>query len=314
MTKGSDKDGNLPKMNRLVLVPTLNAASDWSRFVPPLLEAVLPEHVLIVDSSSTDGTPELARAAGFRVHTISREEFNHGGTRQLAVELLTDTEILVFLTQDAILADSNAMIVLLESFDDPNVAAAFGRQLPRPSATPIEAHARLFNYPPLSSKRALADREQMGIKSMFISNSFAAYRREALLAVGGFPKAVIFGEDTITAAKFLLAGWKIAYVAEAQVYHSHSYTWTQDFKRYFDIGVLHARESWLLQEFGSAGGEGGRFVRSELRYLWPRYWWFIPSALIRTALKLVGYRLGRIEHRLSLGLKRRLSMHPGFWN
>ena len=133
------------------------------------------------------------------------------------------------------------------------------------------------------------------------------------IAVGGFPQDVIFGEDTITAAKFLLAGWKIAYVAEAQVYHSHSYTWRQDFKRYFDIGVLHARENWLLKEFGSAGGEGSRFVRSELNYLWPRYWWLIPSALIRTALKLVGYRLGRIENKLSLGWKRKLSMHPNFW-
>ena len=307
-------DDNLPKMNHFVLIPTLNAASDWSRFSPPLLKAVLPENVLIIDSSSTDGTPELARAAGFRVHTISREEFNHGGTRQLAAEILTDTEILVFLTQDAVLADSDAITVLLESFADPNVAAAFGRQLPRPGATPIEAHARLFNYSPQSSMRTVASREQMGIKSIFLSNSFAAYRREALLASGGFPKNVIFGEDTVTAARLLLSGWKIAYVAEAQVYHSHSYTWKQEFKRYFDIGVLHARERWLLQEFGSAGGEGGRFVRSELRYLWPRHWWLIPSALIRTALKLVGYRLGRIENRLSLALKRRLSMHRGFWD
>lgn len=80
--------------------------------------------------------------------------------------------------------------------------------------------------------------------------------------------------------------WKIAYVAETWVCHSYSYTVKQDFKRYFDIGVLHAREKWLLQEFGSAGCEGSRFVRSELNYFWPRYWWLIPSALIRTGLKL----------------------------
>ena len=133
------------------------------------------------------------------------------------------------------------------------------------------------------------------------------------MAVGGFPQDVIFGEDTITAAKLLLSGWKIAYVAEARVYHSHGYTWTQELNRYFDIGVLHARESWLIREFGATGGEGGRFVRSELNYLWPRYWWFIPSALVRTALKLVGYRLGRIERKLSIRWKRRLSMHHRFW-
>jgi rhamnosyltransferase len=250
---------------------------------------------------------------GFRVHIIKPSEFNHGGTRQLAAELLPEAEILVFLTQDAVLSAPGAIEGLLAVFEDRRVAAAFGRQLPRPEATPIEAHARIFNYPAQSSMRVLESREQIGFKAIFISNSFAGYRRDALMAVGGFPGNVIFGEDTITAAKLLLAGWKIAYVADAEVYHSHRYTWIQDFKRYFDIGVLHARESWLLREFGSTGGEGSRFVRSELNYLWPQYWRFIPSALIRTVLKLVGYRLGRMERKLSLRWKRKLSMYYQFW-
>lgn len=300
-------------MKYVVIIPTFNAANDWARFTRALSVCSESQSVLIVDSASTDGTVDLARAAGFFVHTVTQTEFNHGGTRQLAAELLPDAEILVFLTQDAVLADSSGINVLLESFADPKVAAAFGRQLPHPDAMPIEAHARIFNYPAQSGIRTLASREQLGIKAIFISNSFAAYRREALIDVGGFPRDVIFGEDTITAANMLLAGWKIAYVAEAQVYHSHSYTWTQDFKRYFDIGVLHARESWLLKKFGNTGGEGGRFVRSELNYLWPEYWRLIPSALVRTTLKLVGYRLGRIENRLRLEWKRKLSMHPNFW-
>jgi rhamnosyltransferase len=298
---------------RKLIVPTLNAALDWPKFSSALLTCAASDEVLIVDSSSIDGTGDLARAMGLRVHTILRAEFDHGGTRQLAVELLPDVEFLVFLTQDAVIADPAAIRNLLKAFDDPTVAVAFGRQVPRVGATPIEAHARLFNYPAQSGVRTLVSRDQVGFKTIFISNSFAAYRRDALMAVGGFPRDVIFGEDTITAAKLLMSGWKIAYVAEARVYHSHSYTWTQDFKRYFDIGVLHARESWLLREFGSTGGEGGRFVRSELRYLWPRHWWLIPSALIRTALKLTGYRLGRIEKKLSVRWKRRLSMHTRFW-
>jgi rhamnosyltransferase len=301
-------------MTCFVVVPTLNAAKDWHHLVSPLLEAIAPDRVLIVDSSSTDGTADLAQAAGFRVHTIARSEFNHGGTRQLAVELLPDAEILVFLTQDVEFAQPDAMSRLLEVFIDPTVAAAYGRQLPRRGATPIEAHARLYNYPEQSNVRASASREQFGFKTIFISNSFAAYRRAALMAVGGFPGDVIFGEDTITAGRLLLAGWKVAYVAEAQVYHSHSYTWTQEFKRYFDIGVLHAKEDWLLDKFGGAGGEGSRFVRSELRYLWPSSKLFIPSAMIRTAIKLAGYKLGSSERKLSVGWKRRLSMNSSFWN
>jgi rhamnosyltransferase len=298
---------------RAIIVPTLNAALDWSRFSSALLTCATPDEVLIVDSSSTDETANLALAAGFKVYSIPRTDFNHGGTRQFAAELSSDAEILVYLTQDAILYGPEELTNLLGAFDDRSVAAAYGRQFPRIRAEPVEAHARYFNYPAKSSIRDLGDRERLGFKTIFISNSFAAYRRVALMEVGGFPKDVIFGEDTITAAKLLLGGWKIAYVAEARVYHSHGYTWTQDFKRYFDIGVLHSRESWLLREFGGAGGEGGRFVRSELGYLWPKHWWLIPSALIRTVLKLVGYRLGRIEKKLSVRWKRRLSMHRRFW-
>ncbi|HZY74349.1 MAG TPA: glycosyltransferase family 2 protein [Edaphobacter sp.] len=296
-----------------VIIPTLNAAAIWRKFSFALLQCTTPDKILIIDSSSTDSTLELALAAGFQVHTIPRAEFNHGNTRQLAVELLPEADILVFLTQDAVLAASDALNTLLSAFTDQSVAAAFGRQLSRLGATPIEQHARLFNYPHESSVRALESREHLGFKSIFISNSFAAYRREALMAVGGFPHDVIFGEDTITAAKLLLAGWKIAYVAEAQVYHSHSYTWRQEFRRYFDIGVLHSREQWLLNEFGQVSGEGKRFVLSELRYLWPKHISMIPSALIRTALKFTGYRLGRSEQKLSPAWKRRLSMNRSYW-
>jgi rhamnosyltransferase len=296
-----------------VVVPTLNAAREWPDLSSNLLKSVPADRVLIIDSSSIDGTLDLARAASFRVCKIARSEFNHGGTRQLAVELLSDVDIIIFLTQDSVLAEPNAVSSLLKPFDDPSIAAAFGRQLPRQDATAIEAHARLFNYPDQSNIRSLASRDQLGIKTVFFSNSFAAYRRDTLLAIGGFPRDVIFGEDTIAVARLILAGWKIAYVAEAKVYHSHSYSWTQEFKRYFDIGVLHVREKWLLSEFGGAGSEGNRFVKSEMSFLWPKCWWLIPSALIRSMLKLTGYRLGRIENRLSSNWKRQLSMHPNFW-
>jgi rhamnosyltransferase len=296
-----------------IVVPTLNAAKDWPHLVSGLPSSIPSEQVLVLDSSSADGTADLALRHGFRLVSVPRSEFNHGGTRQLAVDLLPNADILVFLTQDVILAEADAIARLLESFVDPKIGATFGRQLPRLGALPIEAHARLFNYPAVSSVRTLESRAEMGFKAIFISNSFSAYRRTALMAVGGFPDDVIFGEDTTAAAKLLLAGWKVGYVAEARAYHSHSYTCSQEFKRYFDIGVLHAREGWLLREFGGASSEGGRFVRSELRYLWYGHAKYIPSALVRTFLKFAGYKLGRNESKLSSRLKRKLSMHAGFW-
>lgn len=305
-------NGNVARKWKVV-VPTLNAAGDWASFAGPLLACARPEQVLVIDSDSHDGTASLARQAGFEVRSIRRRDFNHGGTRQLAAEILSDAEILVYMTQDAILSGPEAMTNLLAAFDAPEIAAVYGRQLPRTEAGAIEAHARRFNYPAVSEVHDLGSRERLGIKTIFISNSFAAYRRSALLVVGGFRKDVIFGEDTIAAARLLLSGYRVAYSAQACVYHSHPYTWTQEFRRYFDIGVLHGREAELLGEFSGADGEGKRFVLSELKYLGRHAPGSIPSALARNGLKLLGYRLGKMEARWSPAMKRRLSMHPSFW-
>jgi rhamnosyltransferase len=77
--------------------------------------------------------------------------------------------------------------------------------------------------------------------------------------------------------------------------------------------VLHSREHWLLTEFGQTGGEGLRFVMSEVAYLWPRHFLLVFSSLLRTFLKLLGYRLGRMEDKLGLQWKSKLSMHHRFW-
>ena len=298
-----------------LIIPTYNAASSWESLCAGIRRQDLqPDRILIIDSSSQDGTEALARAAGFEVVCIAQKDFNHGGTRQFALRYASDAEIVLYVTQDAILATDSAVRELLAAFVDPLVALAYGRQLPRPEARAMEVHARLFNYPAQSEVRTFACRSLRGLKTIFCSNSFAAYRCSALLAVGGFPPDLILGEDTVTAAKLLQAGYKVAYVADAAAYHSHNYTTMQEFRRYFDIGVLHIRESWLQETFGNAGGEGRRFVLSELRYLLRTAPWQVPSAMLHVAAKLLGYRAGRAEAHLPVRLKRRLSMHSGFWD
>jgi len=279
-----------------VVVPTLNAAKLWRVFQEGLRQQGLkPQQILIVDSSSTDGTLELARSAGYRVLSIARSEFNHGGTRQVAAELLQPVDILVYLTQDAILANNDAIVRLVGSFEDPSIGAAFGRQLPRVGAGPIESHARNFNYPPESRVGTLAERDALGFKAIFFSNSFGAYRRTALEQAGGFPRESNFGEDTVVAARLLQNGWSIAYVAEAQVYHSHAHSFGEEFQRYYRIGRLHGTEPWLLRDFGKASGEGRRFAISEIQYLFRHAPWLIPEAVLRTGLKYLGYKRGRVS-------------------
>lgn len=297
-----------------VVIPTRNARSDWARLVTGLKQQGIPNaQILVIDSSSEDGTAELAAAAGFRVHMIERREFNHGGTRQQGVRLSPWARVVVFLTQDAVLADPNTIATLVRAFKDPKLGAAYGRQMPRPAAGAIERHARLFNYPEESHIRDLASRGVLGIKAAFLSNSFSAFRVEALCGVGGFQTDVIMAEDALAAGRLLKSGWKIAYVAEARVYHSHGFGVSEEFRRYFDTGVYHHREAWLLKEFGKPAGEGKRFVLSEVRYLAAHAPHLIPEALLRTAMKVIGYQLGLREERLGRRWARRFSLHKNFW-
>jgi len=296
------------------IVPTYNAGPAFAECIKALQQqTVVPDSVLVIDSSSRDHTVELARQAGFRVEIIPQKDFEHGRTRQQALELFADIEIVVYLTQDAVLADPRALETLIKCFDDDRVGTAYGRQLPRLGATPIEAHARLFNYPDRSRLKSWNDRTTLGFKAAFISNSFAAYRLKALNEVGGFPARNIVSEDTLVSARMLKAGWLNRYCAEACVYHSHHYSYVDEFRRYFDIGVFHVSQPWILEEFGAVEGEGRRFVCSEVEFLCPRHLHLLPSAVLRTLVKYCGFKCGRYEQKLPIVLKKKMTMCPSYW-
>ncbi|MDD5633204.1 MAG: rhamnosyltransferase, partial [Methylococcales bacterium] len=131
--------------------------------------------------------------------------------------------------------------------------------------------------------------------------------------VGGFPVDTIMNEDTYVAGKMLVSGWKIAYCADAQVFHSHDYGFLDEFKRYFDIGVFHTHTAWLQQTFGGASGEGLRFVISEMRYLMKQAPFLIPSAILRTGLKWHGYKLGSLNQQLPRTIRKCFSLHKTYW-
>jgi rhamnosyltransferase len=303
------------RLSVCLIIPTINPMPEWRRLLDALDEQTLkPDRVVMVDSSSTDGARELAAERGWLVEVVPKRSFDHGGTRRHAVaEFASDCDLVVFLTQDAILAESASIENIVAGFADARVGAVYGRQLPRPAAGPIEEHARYFNYPPDAARKCLDDVPRLGIKTAFFSNSWGAYRVSALDEVGGIPESAICGEDAYVAAKMLLAGYHIVYAAGALAWHSHAFTLIQELKRYFDIGVFHANEPWLLETFGAAGGEGRRFVVSEMRHLARKAPWLIPVALLRSAVKITAYALGRRHRKLPLRLVHALSAHPGFW-
>lgn len=302
-------------MNYYVAIPSYNGGGIWKKVVSEIKKnAPTNTFVHVIDSSSTDDTAAVARDAGFDIVTIGGHEFNHGGTRNLAVYKFNNKyDIVIFLTQDAI-PEPGFIDNIITVLKDPSIACAYGCQLPHIDANPIATHARYFNYPSKSYICGNDDVPKMGLKSVFMSNSFSAYRLSVFVEIGGFPSNTILCEDMFFAAKALLHGYKVAYVADAKVRHSHNYTPIEEFKRYFDIGVFHVCEPWIRNNFGGAGGEGKKFIISELSFLLNKNPLWIPLAIINNSMKILGYKLGQKYKYLPRSWLKILSMHKKYWN
>ena len=302
-------------MQVAIVIPTLNGGETFLKVLAGLRgQSLPPRTLLIIDSGSDDDTVLHALAYGARVHKIRVAEFNHGTTRELGRHL-TRADCYLFLTQDAVPAHPHLLANLVRPLtESQDIGLVYGRQLPWPDASPLEAFSRGFNYPVTSQLKQKADRIHLGLKTVFCSNVCAAYRSSALEAVGGFAP-VIMCEDQYAAARMIEAGYSIYYAAAASVYHSHNYLMREEFKRYFDVGVFFgSQERWIVNRFGTAGSEGYRLFREGRRSLISTgKAHLIPYLMLRLLNKYVGYQLGFRERLLPLALKSRLSQHRNYW-
>jgi len=299
-----------------LFIPTLNAGPMWQEVLNGIERQTYPiAKVVVIDSGSDDGTIEAISGKGYEILTLDKKHFDHGGTRQLAAEKYPDADIFVFLTQDAILENEDALQNIVSSFETyPNYGMVYGRQLPHKGAKTLESHARYFNYPDLIQTKSLSDAPKYGIKTISCSNSFAAYRKTAFFEVGGFPSGVILGEDVLIAGKMLLKGWDMGYLGNARVHHSHNYSVKEEFKRYFDIGVFHADSPWIFEHFGRAESEGFKYLKSELKYVLKNNIFALPKSIATLFAKLLGYKIGLKHKHLPLSINKLLSMHKAFWD
>ncbi|MDD5716251.1 MAG: glycosyltransferase family 2 protein [Sulfuricurvum sp.] len=297
-----------------VIIPSYNAEG----YLPKLLDKLEAQSIndcelIIIDSTSNDKTVEIAKQYTENIIVIPQSEFDHGGTRAKAAQIAKG-DILVYLTQDALPYNEYTIENIVNVFKDENVGASYGRQLSYETTNLFGKHLRMFNYGENSYIRNKDDIKKFGLKTPFLSDSFAAYRKSALESIGWFKDGLILGEDIYAGGKLMLCGYSIAYQANAKVYHSHSYTVMEEFKRYFDIGVFHQCENWILKEFGKAEGEGIRYIKSEVKFLFENNaWYLLPEWFIRNGMKYLGYKFGQMYEKLPLWLIKKTSMHNRWW-
>ena len=231
-----------------VLIPTWRPDRKLNELLDRLSkQTILPARVLLLNTVDGDEDSQVMESVdAFRdrfpvlsVFHVDRKDFDHGGTRHLGMTF-ADTSLVLCMTQDALPKDTNLIRHLVRCFDDPLVGAAYARQLAGKGSSAAEQFTRTFNYPPVSAVKSAEDLETLGIKTFFCSDVCAMWRRETYFELGGFERPTIFNEDMILAGKMIRAGYRIAYAADAQVWHSHSYSAAKQLRRNFDLGVSQA--------------------------------------------------------------------------
>lgn len=276
-----------------IIIPTYNAGQEFESLLGSLKNQTLkPAQIIVIDSESTDGTSDVARRQNCKVITIDRKDFDHGATRNFGIAQ-TDSEFVVFLTQDAIPADENVLAELIKPMQvDPNITISYGRQIAKPNASTLERFYRTFNYPPQAVLTTKKDINALGLKTFFCSNCCSAIRRSIFNKLGGFKNNVIVNEDMLFAANAILAGYAVNYTPEAKVYHSHSYSLHKMFKRYFNIGRFFADNRWLLQ-YSHLTQYGESMIKSGMMFFWkekkPLY---IVALFVELAIRTIAYKLG----------------------
>ena len=299
-----------------VIVPVYRGEALLPRLLASLRDQSLqPVDLWLVVTDSNPEVETLARSAGAHHIGLDKSCFDHAGTRTEAASRAAG-DVLVFLTQDVLPAGGSTLETLIRSLlTDNRIGAAYGRQIPDENADPVATIKRLFNYPDASLTKSADDGARFGLRTPFISNAFAAYRRTALEEIGWFGDRELICEDVRAGARLLANGWSIRYEADAVVHHTHHFGFGAEFRRYFDIGVAHHQHRWILDRFGSTDRQGIRYLGVGLDHLKRRgQWTAIPPFLLRGLAGRVAYFLGRHHRRLPLSWRRSLSAVPLWWD
>lgn len=236
-----------------VVIPTQNGIAT----LPALLDRLWAQRVLGsieivgVDSGSTDGTIGLLSSRGAGVLRVSRDAFNHGGTRNLAIARARG-EFIVLVVQDAVPVGDRWLETLARPLTlDSSLAGTFARQQPHPHASAIARHYlsqwAASSSVPRTTRLAggLAEFDgwtpQERLQRCAFDNVSACIRRSVWER---YPfKATPIAEDLEWAKDVLLAGYGLAFVPEALVQHSHDRSVRYEYER---TRALHARLSDLF--------------------------------------------------------------------
>jgi rhamnosyltransferase len=184
--------------------------------------------LIIVDSGSSDKTLEIANQYPCKLIKIHAQDYYPGAVLNMAISE-TSGEIIVFQNSDCVLLIPQTLERLISAFSDPEIAAAYGRQLPRPEAVAWVKRDYASSFPDCNESPDW----------ITLSLPLAAMRRQAWEKHRFYTDAWA-SEDTEWGFWASGCGLKIKYMKDALVMHSHNYSLSQIFGRRYVEGEADA--------------------------------------------------------------------------
>ena len=295
-----------------IIIPVKNGAEK----IGAVLESVIHNarkitfEIIAVDSGSTDGTKDVIGRYPVKLIEIDPQSFSHGGSRNLGAKSACG-EFLVFLSQDAIPSNDDWLSCLISPFDDPAIAAVYGRQIPNPDASPFEKFFLYYLYPDRKKIKDSIDAKNLLLEDIFFSDVASAIRRDVWQSFK-FNEDIIMSEDQELAKRLLLARRKILYEPSSVVIHSHSYSLFELFSRNFDSG---------MSLYGVVKAPFARTIKYEIDFLRAGagflskngYWLHLAAFPVYETFRLAGFTLGYCSAILPRGIKTLLSQNKAYW-
>ena len=230
-----------------IVCPLYNA----EKYIEPLHASLLKQekveikNITYILTESKDNSEKILKQNKIPFEKIKTSEFSHSLTREKEA-MKSTADILVFISQDAVITDDLWLHKLTKDIDGKEIVATYSRQITKYKN--LEKYTREVNYPAKSIVKSQKDIEKYGLKTFFFSDVASAIDAKVFKKLKGYDgKKLPISEDMYIAYKIIMAGYKIKYCADSVVYHSHKFTLKQIYDRYKLTGQFFKENNYLDQ-------------------------------------------------------------------
>ncbi|MET7569566.1 bifunctional polysaccharide deacetylase/glycosyltransferase family 2 protein [Streptomyces sp. NPDC005492] len=243
-----------------VIVPAYNEKECIANTLESLAKSTHPIEIIVVDDGSSDGTSEIAREAarsfGMNNVRVIRQE-NAGKPAALNNGVRNASYDIVIMMDGDTVFEPDAVHQLVQPFADPEVGAVAGNAKVGNRNTVIGAWQHIEYVMGFNLDRRMYDL----LRCMpTIPGAIGAFRREAVLAVGGMSEDTL-AEDTDITIALHREGWRVVYQEHARAWTeapaSLKQLWSQRYR--WSYGTMQAL--WKHRKSLTDKGPSGRFGR-----------------------------------------------------